>query len=226
MRSFVALLFVAMFLGSIQPAHSFFDLDEILRPFRKKHEQTVHIINHIGCPVVIDEAHVGDRGSDHFKTFTGILDTYRVKVRNASGKKILAYRVAWTLKHPFQNWVFRKIVANSIDMMDVGTEQTVSFKRDKHYRQDAYYYAEIIKVEFDDETIWEAPEHDDAMTVEDILQQEIDEMDETSIDDLSLDEVHKLLPSADEEQELESESIKPEAEAEVEEVPAAELEVK
>jgi hypothetical protein len=209
-------------LSSVQPAHSFLDFEELLRPFVNKHEQTVHIINHVGCPIVIDEARVKDEGSDHFRTFTGILDTYRLKVRNVSGKKILAYRVAWILKHPFENWVFRKIVANSIDLMDSGEIQTISFKRDKHYRQDAYYYAEVVKVEFDDESIWEAPEHDETMTVDDILQQEIESIDETSIDDLSLDQVHKLLPAANGDK-LESESIKPVTQEEL--VPATDIEV-
>ncbi|MDA0772788.1 MAG: hypothetical protein O3C63_07585 [Cyanobacteria bacterium] len=194
MRKFVPLLVVVLFVCSLQPAKSFLDFEDFLIPFKKHHRQTVHVINHVDAPVLIVEARVDDRGSNHFKTFTGILDTYHLKVQNVSGKKILAYRIAWTLKHPFQDWVYRTIEANSIDLFMPGALQKVSFKRDKHYRQDAYYYAEISKVEFDDETIWKAPEHDETMTAEDIIQQEIDAIEEKSIDDLSIDELKELVP--------------------------------
>ena len=193
-RKFAPLIVVVLFICSLQPAKSFLDFEDFLLPFKKHHQQTVHIINHVGVPVSIIEARVDDRGSDHFSAFTGILDTYHLKVENVSGRTILAYRVAWTLKHPFQDWVYRKIEANSIDLFKPATVQTVSFKRDKHYRQDAYYYAEISKVEFDDESIWEAPEHEDTMTVDDILKQELDALEEKSIEDLSLEELKEIAP--------------------------------
>lgn len=220
MRSFVLLLFVALVLSSAQPAYSF-DIDEIRDFFRKKHQQTVQVVNHVGCPVIIDDARVEERGSEHFRSFTGILDTYSIKVRNVSGRDVLAYKIAWTLKHPFQNWVFRRITANSIDEMHPGEVQTLSFKRDKHYRQDAYYYAEIEKVQFADESIWEAPDYDETMTVDDILESEIKAMEEKSIDDMSLEDIKKILPAANGTN-LNSESTKPVVE---EEVPAKELEL-
>lgn len=194
MRNFVPLLVIVLFVCSLQPAKSFLDFEDFLIPFKKHHLQTVHVINHVDAPVSIIEARVDDRGSNHFKSFTGILDTYHLKVRNISGKKILAYRIAWTLKHPFQDWVYRKIEVNSIDLFMPGALQTVSFKRDKHYRQDAYYYAEISKVEFDDETIWKAPEHEETMTADDIIQQELNTIEEKSIDDLSIDDLKELAP--------------------------------
>lgn len=142
-----------------RPDMSFMDFEDITEYFHPKHKQTVHIIKHKDSPLEITKAEVSDRGTVFFSGLSGVKNTYSVNVKNNSGRKILAYEVTWVLKHPFEDYVFHKIHSNSIDPVKVDGIQTLKFRRSKHYRDDAYYYVEISKVEFDDdESIWEAPE--------------------------------------------------------------------
>jgi len=172
------------------PEMTFIDLEFFTNMFKKHHEQTVHIISNEGSPVVISEAVVADKGTKRFPDLHDGVDTYRVKVKNISGRPILAYEVTWTLKHPFEDYTLKKITVNSIDLLGQGSKQTLEFTKDKYFRSDAYYYVEITKVEFDDdESIWEAPEHEDIFTEFDAIKKEIDSIEEEDVDSMTKEEL-------------------------------------
>lgn len=181
------------FLSLAQPAKSFLDFEQFLIPFKKKHIQTVKIINHPGTPVEILSAKVADKGSSRTKTLTGIFNDFNVQVLNTSGKDVMSYRVAWTLKLPFQDWVDQRTEVNSIDLLLAGKEQTLHFKKDKYFRDDAYYYVEIIRVQFSDEEIWEAPEIEETLIRADKIKDEINSIEEKSIENMSLDEIKQQM---------------------------------
>ncbi len=193
MRKFIPLVIVVCFLSLAQPAKSFLEFEKFLIPFKKKHIQTVKIINHPDAPVEILEAKVADKGSEKTKTLTGIFNDFSVKVKNIGDKDIMAYRVAWTLKLPFQNWVDQRTEVNSIDVLPVGKEQSIHFKKDKFFRDDAYYYVEIMRVQFTDESIWEAPEIEETQTREDKVKEEIESIEEKSIKEMTLEEIKQKL---------------------------------
>ena len=151
MRKFTPLVIIVWLFFLIQPAKSFIEFEKFLIPFQKKHIQTVKIINHPGAPVEILSAAVADKGSDMTKSLNGIFNDFSVKVKNTSGKDVMSYRVAWTLKLPFQSWVDRRTELNSIEVLHAGQEQELNFKKDKHFRDDAYYYVEIVRVQFSEE---------------------------------------------------------------------------
>lgn len=187
---------------------TFMDFDDITNFFHKGHKNVVHIIKHADAPVSIVSAEVVDKGTLYFESLKGSQNTYEVKVHNDSGKDILAYQVHWILKHPFENYISHRIVANSIKSLKSGATQTFRFKRNKHFRDDAYYYVEISKVEFlDDENIWEAPDVEEYKRVGpmDKVKEEIDAMEDSNDlsnpDSINLDELKKNL------EKLESESL-------------------
>ncbi len=193
MRNFIALIIVVCLLSLAQPAKSFIEFEKFLIPFQKKHVQTVRIINHPDAPIEILSAKVADKGSEKTKTLKGIFNDFSVKVKNTSGKDVMSYRVAWTLKLPFQNWVDQRTELNSIDVIHAGQEQSIGFKKDKYYRDDAYYYVEIVEVQFNDEEIWKAPEVEETLTRDDKVKQDIESIQEKSIDDMSLDEIKEQM---------------------------------
>lgn len=161
---------------------TFMDFDDITNFFHKGHKNVVHIIKHADAPVSIVSAEVADKGTVYFESLKGSQNTYEVKVHNDSGKDVLSYQVSWILKHPFEDFISHKITANSIKPLKAGTTQTFRFKRSKHFRDDAYYYVEISKVEFlDDENIWEAPDVEEYKRVGpmDKVKEEIDSMEES-----------------------------------------------
>lgn len=166
------------------------DLEDITNLFKKPAGQTVHVIDNADSPVKILKAEVFDKGTARFPDLKGGVDDYQIQVQNLTDRTILAYEVTWTLRHPFEDYTFKKITANSIDKLGPGKTQKLEFRRDKYFRADAYYYAEITKVEFnDDESIWEAPIHEDSFTELDALKKEIDSMEEEDIEDMSTDEL-------------------------------------
>ena len=186
---------------------TFLDFEDITELFSPIHKQVVHVLNHDDSPLIIKDAEVSDRGTVFFKDLTGAQNTYRLKVKNVSGRRILAYEVTWVLKHPFEDYVFNKMTVNSINPVSAKGTQVIKFRRPKHYRDDAYYYAEISRVEFDDdESIWEAPELDefDATTRLEKIKKQIDGIDEVDLgeDELS-DEMLEALDQQYEETEEE-----------------------
>jgi len=175
---------------SFDPEMTIFDFEYITNLFKKPHIQTVHILNSPDSPIVIRNVEVSDKGTRRFKDLKDGVDDYQIKVENVSGRAILAYEVTWTLKHPFEDYTFKKITANSTDQLAAGKLQKLEFRRDKYFRDDAYYYVEITKVEFDDdESIWEAPEHEEIYTKFDAIKKEIDALEEKGIDDMSTEEL-------------------------------------
>lgn len=175
---------------SFDPEATFIDLEFFTNMFKKQHSQIVHIINNEGSPVVILKAEVADKGTRRFPDLKDGVDDYQIKVINKSGRAILAYEVTWTLKHPFEDYTFKKISANSVDKLLPGKKQILEFRRDKYFRDDAYYYVEITKVEFnDDESIWEAPEHEQSFSELDALKKEIELMEEGDLEEMSTEEI-------------------------------------
>jgi hypothetical protein len=175
---------------------SFADFEELSNLFKPHHKQSVFKINHDNSPIKILRAGVRDQGTVFFKGLSGARNTYRIEVENVSQKEILAYQVTWILKHPFEDYVFHKIKVNSIKPLGVGEKQKLQFRRNKHYRDDAYYYVEISKVEYaDDEMIWEAPEIEKykTHTQMDDVKRQIDEMEEDKgLEGLSEEEIQAL----------------------------------
>ena len=186
MKKIIPLVLVlSLFLVS-QPAKSFWN------PFKRsnnKYTKTVRIINHEGVPVVITDASVRDNGSEKFNSLTGIYNNFEVKVKNTSARDVMAYRVAWTLKLPFQSWVDQKTEFNSVEVLHPGDQQLVGFRKDKYFRDDAYYYVEIVQVQFADDEIWEAPKMEATATRLDKVQEEINAIEDKSLDDMSVDEI-------------------------------------
>lgn len=183
----VAFVFCLLFL--MQPAKSFIEFEQIWAPFKKTKPRVVKVINQEGVPLLIAKAEVRDKGSERTKELNGVYNDYKVIVQNNSGKDVLAYRIAWILKLPFQNWVEERIEVNSIHPLPAGASQSLNFKMDKYFRDDAYYYVEVMKVQYTDESIWEAPESEEVITRQDKVKQEIESIQEGSIEDLSLDEI-------------------------------------
>ena len=175
---------------SFDPEMTILDLEFITDLFKTRHKQTVHIINNPDSPVIVKAAEVSDKGTRNFKDLKDGVDDYQIEVQNVSGRPILAYETTWTLKHPFEDYTFKKITVNSVDPLLVGRSQKLEFRRDKYFRSDAYYYVEITKVEFDDdESVWEAPEHEETYTEFDAIKKEIDSIDEKDIDEMSTEEL-------------------------------------
>jgi hypothetical protein len=183
-RKFIPLVLVICFLSLSQPAKSFLGLGKLFNRSNNKYVKTVRIINHPGAPVEIVSANVSDKGSEKFNSLTGIYNNFEVKVKNTSSKNIMACRVAWTLKLPFQSWVDQRTELNSIEVLHPGDEQVLSFRKDRFYRDDAYYYVEIERAQFDDDEIWEAPEIEATTTRLDKVQEEINSIDEMSVDEI------------------------------------------
>jgi hypothetical protein len=171
-------------------------LGKLFNRSNNKYVKTVRIINHPGAPVEIVSANVSDKGSEKFNSLTGIYNNFEVKVKNTSSKNIMACRVAWTLKLPFQSWVDQRTELNSIEVLHPGDEQVLSFRKDRFYRDDAYYYVEIERAQFDDDEIWEAPEIEATTTRLDKVQEEINSIEEQSIDEMSVDEIKQQMKQA------------------------------
>jgi hypothetical protein len=131
----------------------------------------------------------------------GAVDDFQVKVQNISDKVVRTYEVTWSLRHPFEEYIIKKVTVNSINSLAVGKAEKLDFRKDKYHRDDIYYNVEITRVEFEDESIWEAPEkEDDFFTQLDSIKKEIDSLEEKSIEDMSLEEIQEqsgLDPSAD-----------------------------
>jgi hypothetical protein len=77
----------------------------------------------------------------------------------------------------------------------------MKFKRDKHFRDDAYYVIKIAKVQYaDNNEVWEAPDDDE--TELDAIKKQIDSIEEKSIDDMSVDEIKETTEVKTETQEV------------------------
>lgn len=149
----------------------------------------MRILNVEGAPVKILEAKVADKGSARNKSMTGIFHDFSAKVVNTTNRDIMAFRLVWTLKLPFQSWVQKSIETNSIEVLKAGATQTIHFKIDKHFRDDAYYYVTIPSVQFSDDEIWEAPENEETATRLEKVKSEIDSLEDRTIDDMTLEEI-------------------------------------
>ena len=224
-KLFVTLSILALSLTSAQAVSnrtiradmSFMDFEDLSGLFKTKYKQVVRKINHADSPVKIVEAEVSDKGTNFFKGFVGVRNTFKVKVKNTSHKDVLAYQVSWVLKHPFEDYIFHRILTNSIHVLKPGKTQELSFKKNKHYRDDAYYYLEITKVEFDGvDEYWEAPEIEDYKqhTQLENVKKEIDEMGEdmdlSNPDNIDLDTLKEQYGEGD------SSKKEPETEEELE----------
>lgn len=147
---------------SLNPARAFLiEWDDLKKYFQKPAKQSVHVLNNYGSPVSITEASVYDQGSARFENLDGVFHTFTANVKNNTSRTILAYEITWTMKHPFENYVYHTIKTNSIDSLAPAQAQVLKFKRDKHYRDDAYYFVEVTRVQYaDSDEIWEAPIHE------------------------------------------------------------------
>jgi len=190
---------------------TFIDLEDISSKYNNN-EQNVRIINHANSPIIIKNASVADKGTIAFKDLHSAQNTYEVEVQNTTNRLVLAYQVTWVLKHPFEDFIYHKIHTNSINKVDPNASQKLTFRRPKHFRDDAYYYVEISKVEFyDNESVWEAPDIDSftAGTQYDAIKEEIDSMPEDEIDLQALkkeiDQEEEEFIDAVKEEELENE---------------------
>lgn len=164
---------------------TFIDLEDISDKYKKRNEQNVRIINHANSPIIIKNASVADKGTIAFKDLHSAQNTYEIEVMNMTSRLVLAYEVTWVLKHPFEDFVYHKIHTNSINKVDPNASQKLTFRRPKHFRDDAYYYVEISKVEFyDNESVWEAPDTDSftAGSQYDQIKEEIESMPNDEID--------------------------------------------
>lgn len=171
------ILILAVF--SCLPAWSFFlDWDYFTKRSQVRHERTVVITNHDDCPIQIKEASVHDEGSYRFKDLNDVFDTFTAEVKNLSDKKVLSYKIRWTMKHPFENFVYKQIVGNSVNSLDPGKEQELMFKKDRYFRDDTYYYVDIEEVQFIDEELWEAPDTEFVKTDYDKVLDEIESIKE------------------------------------------------
>lgn len=159
LKYFLLTIFLAI---SANPAKAFLiEWEDLVKYFKKPTQQSVHVINNYSSPVSILEASIYDQGSTRFKNLTNVFHTYTAKVVNNTGRTILSYELTWTLKHPFEDYVFHTIKTNSIDPIPPSAQQILKFRRDKHYREDAYYFVEVTRVQFSDtDQIWEAPKHE------------------------------------------------------------------
>ena len=191
---------------------TFIDLEDISSKYKNNNEQNVRIINHANSPIIIKNASVADKGTIAFKDLHSAQNTYEVEVQNTTNRLVLAYQVTWVLKHPFEDFIYHKIHTNSINKVDPNASQKLTFRRPKHFRDDAYYYVEISKVEFyDNESVWEAPDIDSftAGTQYDAIKEEIDSMPEDEIDLQALkkeiDQEEEEFIDAVKEEELENE---------------------
>lgn len=193
MKKIIYLAVILSFFLVSQPAKSFWN------PFKRsnnKYTKTVRIINHDDSPVVITSASVSDKGSEKFNSLTGIYNNFEVKVKNTTSRDVMAYRLAWTLKLPFQSWVDQRTELNSVEVLHPGDEQVVGFRKDKYFRDDAYYYVEIERVQFSNDEIWEAPEMEATTTRLDKIQEEINSIKDKSVEDMSLDEIKQQMEQA------------------------------
>jgi hypothetical protein len=161
---------------------TFLDFEDITENFHIDNKNIVHVIKNDDCPVQILKAEVQDKGTVFFTGLIGAEDTYTLNVKNVSGKNILAYEVTWILKHPFEDYIYHKILTNSVSPLKIGRSQKLKFRKHKHFRDDVYYYVVISKVEFlDDGKIWEAPDVDEYKRVGpvDDVKKEIDAMEDS-----------------------------------------------
>lgn len=167
-KKHLVLCFSVILLTSIAalPSSAFFvEWEDLIPYFTKPKKQVVHAINNYGSPASIVDASVYDQGSARFKTLTDVFHTFTAQVKNNTGRRILSYELTWTMKHPFEDYVYHTIHTNSIDPLDANASQTIKFQRDKHFREDAYYFVEVTKVQFDDsDEVWEAPKHEATLT--------------------------------------------------------------
>ncbi|MCE2929013.1 MAG: hypothetical protein LW817_05225 [Candidatus Caenarcaniphilales bacterium] len=179
------------------------EVEHITNLFKKKHKQPVKIINETTSPVQILSADIRDRGTQNFTELTGVQNTYKIKVQNTTTRPILSYQILSTLKHPFEDYVYSSIEVNSIDALKASSNQTMKFKRDKHFRDDAYYVIKIAKVQYaDNNEVWEAPDDDETATRLDAIKKQIDSIEEKSIDDMSVDEIKETTEVKTETQEV------------------------
>jgi hypothetical protein len=147
---------------SVTPAQAFLiEWEDLVKYFQKPKKESVHAINNYGSPISIIDVSVYDQGTARFKNLNNVFHTYTAKVKNNSGRPILSYELTWTMKHPFEDYVYHTIKTNSIERLDPYQDQVLQFRRDKHHREDAYYFVEVTKVQFTDtDQVWEAPKHD------------------------------------------------------------------
>lgn len=171
------------------PEAEFLDFEDIFKIFRKPNKEAIYIINDTDCPIEIIEAEIADRGTIRFKELKEAVSTYMVEVKNNSGRRILTYQVIWSLKHPFEKYVDNKLITNSINVLAPAKTQKLKFTKDKYFRDDAYYEVLISKVLFDDGSTWEAPEENLILTKEDEVKNEINKIEEKSIDEMSKEEI-------------------------------------
>jgi len=159
-------LLVFLLMMSFNPSKAFLiEWEDLVQYFKKPTKQSVHVLNNYGSPLSITEASVYDQGSARFKELTNVFHTFTVNVKNNTSRTILSYELSWTMKHPFENYVYHTIKTNSIDPLAPSQNQIFKFKRDKHYRDDVYYFVEVTRVQFaDSDDIWEAPIHETSLS--------------------------------------------------------------
>ncbi len=176
--------------STTQSARSIIDMDDVARLLEKKHPQEVIIVNYQDSPVIIKSATIEDLGSARFKNFQGVFNTYQATVKNQTNRRVLSYQLKWILKHPFKNYAEKVIVVNNIDTLGPKADQSILFRTDKYYRDDAFYFVEISKVQFDDETIWEVDPS--SYTIYGLIKQKIQSIKEADASKLSKEELAKL----------------------------------
>lgn len=123
--------------------------------FFKKDTTPINITNNPECPIKIYKAKIKDKGTKELK-IKGVEDSFIAKVKNISGRKVLSYQILWTRSLPFQEYATKNIWANSVKPLKSGKKQTLILRKPSHFRADSYYDVQIIKVLFEDKSIWDS----------------------------------------------------------------------
>lgn len=164
----------ALSLQTWSPDTHFLDFEDIPEIFKKANTQKIQIVNFKQAPILIEKAAIKDKGSDQFQQLTGVQNNFELKVTNTSKKKILAYETTWLLRNAFEDFNYQVLTANSIKVLNPNSSQILKFTKAKYFREDGYYIVKISRVQFDDYSIWEAPEED--LTPSEKIKQEIESL--------------------------------------------------
>ncbi len=158
MKNTKLILVILVSLLAANPSQAFFlDFDKFFeKRHNKKQKVNIQIINDESCPVEIIEADVSDKGGMKFKELKDIYHTFTTKVLNTSDDKVITYQLAWRIRLPFRDYVDHSVIVDSIESLEAGEEQSINFKRDKYFRNDASYIVQVTKVELDGNKLWEA----------------------------------------------------------------------
>lgn len=191
MRKILGLLALVSCVFFASPAESFLDGDELRKLFKETTiSKEVIEVNHKGSPIIVFGASVQDTGSARFKNYTGVFNTYIVNIKNTSSSKVLRCQLKWIIKLPFKNYAERVITITNIKSMKPGDQQSLKFRTDKYYREDAVYFVEIAKVEFDNGKIWEVDPS--AYTIYGLIKQDIDSINSYDAEVLNEGQVKDL----------------------------------